>query len=252
MVMVSIHQPNFMPWLKLMAKIVDSDIYVAYDSVQFTRQEFHARQLFRTRSGEAGWLTAPVVSTGSRQVLNEVRLVTDRDWRTDHLDFLSRHYSSAPCFEDVFALIKDVYGRRHELLVDHNLDLLEQFCRYLGSDVAVVRASGVPHTGTREERLLDLVRSVGGDAHLTSTSATHVIDWSGFEACGIPVYVQDFTHPVYPQDKLPFLPNLAVADFLFHSGKAAAGILASCSRAELLTTKPRTRAETTLPVGDRP
>lgn len=235
MVMVSVHQPNFMPWLKLMAKILDSDVYVAYDSVQFTRHEFHARQLFRTRSGEAAWLTAPVVSTGSRQILNAVRLVPDQGWRNDHLDFLTSNYSSAPYFKDVFPLIKDVYERRHELLVDHNLDLLERLCRYLGSDVAIVRASDLPHTGTREERLLDLVRNAGGDAHLTSTTATHVIDWSGFDEAGIPVHVQNFTHPVYPQDKDPFLPNLAVADLLFHTGTEAARILASCSRAELLT-----------------
>lgn len=232
MVTVSVHQPNFMPWLKLMAKILDSDVYVAYDSVQFTRQEFHSRQLFRTSAGKTQWLSVPVLSTGSRQILNQVRLVPEQRWREAHLRFLATHYAAAPYFRDIFPLIEAVYDRRHALLVDHNLDLLEQLCRYLRSDVKVIRATDLPHSGTREQRLLDLVRSAGGDTHLTSTTETHFIDWTGFDQAGIPVLVQDFEHPVYPQGKLPFLPNLAAADLLFHTGRAAAQILASCSRAE--------------------
>lgn len=168
MVTVAVHQPNFMPWLKLTAKVLDCDVFVAYDSVQFTRKEFHARQLFRTSSGEPRWLTVPVISTGSRQILNNVRVVPDTSWREEHLDFLSKNYSNALCFDEVFPLIQGVYERRHPLLVDHNLDLLEQLCRYLGSDVQIVRATTLPHAGTREERLLDLVRGVGGDAQVGS------------------------------------------------------------------------------------
>ena len=44
MTSVCLHQPNFMPWTKLLAKIAASDVYVAYDTVQFTRTEYHNRQ----------------------------------------------------------------------------------------------------------------------------------------------------------------------------------------------------------------
>lgn len=234
MVTVSVHQPNFMPWLKLMAKILDSDIYVAYDSVQFTRQEFHARQLFLTREGKPAWLTVPVVSTGTRQILDKVR-TAENGWRQTHLDFLEKNYAHTPYFDEVYPLIYDVYGRGHELLVDHNLDLLGAFCRYLGSTVKIVRASSLPHAGTREERLLDLVRHSGGDAHLTSTSATHVIDWGGFAGAGIPVYQQLFEHPEYPQGCGAFTANLAAADLMFHAGQATAKLLSCCSRSEQIT-----------------
>jgi len=232
MVIVSVHQPNFMPWLKLMAKVLQSDVYVAYDSVQFTRQEFHARQLLKSRAGEPEWLTVPVLSTGTRQILNNVR-VADNGWRRRHLDFLESNYHQAPYFGEVFPLIHAVYDRQHPFLVEHNLDLLEQFCRYLGSGARIVRATSLPHAGTREERLLDLVRNAGGDAHLTSTSATHVIDWTGFDEAAIPVYHQIFDHPLYPQGPDPFTANLAAADLLFHAGTMARELLDSCSRSEL-------------------
>jgi hypothetical protein len=45
MVGVCLHQPNYLPWTKLLAKIAMSDADVAYDSVQFTRSEYHNRQV---------------------------------------------------------------------------------------------------------------------------------------------------------------------------------------------------------------
>lgn len=233
MVVVSVHQPNFMPWLKLLGKILDSDVYVAYDSVQFTRQEFHARQRFMARNGTAEWLTVPVVSTGSRQILCDVR-VADNGWRQKHLDFLAGNYSSAPFFEEVFDLISTVYERDHDSLVTHSVDLIEQFCRYLGSDVKIVRATDLHHEGSREERLLQLVQHAGGDVHLTSTSSTHVIDWEGFFRAGIPVYMQEFDHPSYSQPAQTFIQNLSAVDLLFNTGREAARLLKQCSRERLI------------------
>ena len=41
---VSVHQPNFLPWTKLFDKVLGSDVYIEYDSVQYTRSEFHSRR----------------------------------------------------------------------------------------------------------------------------------------------------------------------------------------------------------------
>src|SRR5262249_57060111 len=58
---VSLHQPNFLPWTKLVDKILASDIYIAYDSVQYTHSEFHARQWITGRDGPV-WLSGPVLN----------------------------------------------------------------------------------------------------------------------------------------------------------------------------------------------
>lgn len=233
MPMVSVHQPNFMPWNKLLAKVLASDVFIAYDTVQFTRREFHARQLIDNGSGTPEWLTVPVQGTGTRQRLCEVQVVRDRDWRSDHLERLSAAYGRSPYFSEVFPLFQAAYDQGYSLLVDHNLAILESMCAYLGSKVRIVRASELDHSGTREERLLELVRGCGGDAHLTSTTATHVVDWSGFDRAGIPVYVQDFNEPSYPQGTKPFTPHLAAADLLFNCGSASGALLASVSSAAL-------------------
>lgn len=224
---MSVHQPNFLPWLRLLAKVAASDVYVAYDSVQFTRSEFHARQRIKARDGKTAWLTVPVVHTGRRQLLCDVAICADEDWRSAHLEKLGRHYHSAAHFAEVLPVIEGVYGRRHTRLVDLSIDLIEAMCAYLGIGVRLVRATTLPHAGDRTERLVQLVAAAGGDIHLTSTLGTphEYVDWSRFHQAGITVLGQEFRHPVYAQLHGGFVENLSALDLLFVRGRAAAGIL---------------------------
>lgn len=62
---MSVHQLNLLLWLNFIVKVLASDVFVAYVSVQYSLQGFHAPQLFRAHAGEPQWLTVPVVSTGT-------------------------------------------------------------------------------------------------------------------------------------------------------------------------------------------
>lgn len=228
-VLVSVHQPNFQPWLKLLDKILASDVYVAYDTVQYTKSEYHARQRVRTYTGPA-WLSLPLLSVrGQRQLLCEVLLDPGQPFRPRHLKVLRTGYAKAPFFAEVYALVEDVYARDHRRLVDLNVDLIEAICRYLGSPVRIVRASSLPHQGDNTDRLLGLVRAVAGTGHLTSTYGTErqYIDWPRVQAAGIAIRAQRFAHPVYPQPWPGFVPDLAALDLLFCRGPATAEILAT-------------------------
>jgi hypothetical protein len=224
---VSLHQPNFLPWTKLVDKILASDIYIAYDSVQYTHSEFHARQWITGRDGPV-WLSLPVLTRGrGRQPLCKAELVPGRDWRDAHLRLLTEHYRRAPYFRDVMAVLESVYDRDDHLLVDFNMRLLDALLGYLGASVQVVRATSYPHAGDNTERVIQLTQAVGGDVHLTSTYGTSrcYIDWKRVAAAGIAVESQRFTEPRYRQQFEPFRPNLSVVDLLFAVGPAAAGLL---------------------------
>jgi WbqC-like protein family len=226
--LVSVHQPNFLPWLKLLAKILDSDVYVAYDTVQFTRSEFHARQRVRTHTGPT-WLTVPVRRVpGVREPIASVGIETSQPWAYRHLRTLRTGYARTPYFDEVLGLVETVYSRQYELLADLNIALIDAITGYLGSPVRIVRASTVDHAGDNTERLVDLVRNVGGDAHLTSTYGTErrYIDWDRVAAAGIRVCPQRFEHPRYEQAWPGFTPGLACLDLLFAHGRDAAGLLA--------------------------
>jgi hypothetical protein len=229
---VSVHQPNFLPWLKLLDKILASDVYVAYDTVQYTRSEYHARQKVRRHTGTA-WLSVPVRHVrGTYQRINDVRIDNSQPFRSRHLRGLRTSYEDTPHYDEVFPLIETVYARDQERLVDLNLDLIETLCSYLEAPVRIVRASTLPHQGDRTDRLVQLVRNAGGSEHLTSTyGADHqVVEWGRFPRAGIAVRSQEFEHPTYDQIGAEFVPNLAAIDMLFACGRDTGEILASRRR----------------------
>jgi hypothetical protein len=58
----AIHQPNFLPRLSTLAKIMAADVWVVLDDVQFCRRDYqHRARLARSASPGAWiWLTLPV------------------------------------------------------------------------------------------------------------------------------------------------------------------------------------------------
>ena len=58
---VSIHQPNYLPWLGFFDKIKRSDLFVIFDDVQFPRgkKHFGHRNQIKTPNGTK-WLSVPI------------------------------------------------------------------------------------------------------------------------------------------------------------------------------------------------
>jgi hypothetical protein len=242
---VSVHQPNFLPWTKLFDKVLGSDVYIAYDSVQYTRSEFHSRQRITGRDGPV-WLSVPVLIRGrGRQSLCAVELVGDRAWRAAHLRLLTEHYRGAPYFREVMAVLESVYAGDDRLLVDFNLRLLRALLDYVGATVQMARATWFDHGGDNTERIIQLTRAVAGDVHLTSTYGTprQYIDWTRVAAAGIAVESQQFSEPRYRQQFEPFRPDLSVVDLLFAMGPAAAELLSARRQFDrVLTGAPQQNA----------
>lgn len=240
---VSIHQPNLHPWVKLLDKILASDVFVAYDTVQYAKSEFHGRQRVRTPAG-ATWLSVPLVHVrGSRQMLRDVRIDLNQPFVKRHLKTLRYSYAKSPFFDDLYPQVEEVYLRRHTHLVDLSLDLLRAVCDYLGSQVSILRARDLPHSGDTTQRVIDLVRAVGGTVHLTSTYGTErrYLDWRRIQQAGIALRAQEFEHPVYDQVWGGFVPDLAALDMLFSCGPATAEILAG--RRRIVSVDPSADAE---------
>jgi hypothetical protein len=120
-----LHQPNFLPWTKLIAKVLASDIWIVYDSAQYTKTEFHSRQRIKACTGQAVSLAVPVVRAGRPrfQTLHDVELCVEHDWHSAHLRRLRERYQRTPFWPEVRDLVEAVYGSGHSHLVEFNIAL---------------------------------------------------------------------------------------------------------------------------------
>ena len=83
--------------------------------------------------------------------------------------------------------------------------------------------------GTSNRLLLDIMREVESNHYLSGVGARDYINEEEFSAAGVRLEWQEFTHPVYPQQNGPFVPDLSCLDLLFNCGINSKEILSSSS-----------------------
>ena len=67
---IAILQSNYIPWKGYFDIIQKSDVFVIYDEVQYTKNDWRNRNLIKTPNG-LEWLTIPVKQNNLDQKINE-------------------------------------------------------------------------------------------------------------------------------------------------------------------------------------
>ena len=228
MTVVVIHQPQFLPWLGYIDKLDRSDVFCLLDTVQYKKNEFQNRNRIKTADGWQ-WLTVPVTYRFPQRI-EEVGVNQTVDWQRKHLQALKTNYSKSPFFETYYASFEEFYQQSYELLTEVNVACIRLLMDLLGLKSKVVLASSL-QVGTEDPtlRLVEICRSLGGDAYLSGRDGAKYMDLDTFHSHQLELVFQDFNHPEYPQCYGPFEPNLSVVDLLFNCGPESLTIIREAS-----------------------
>jgi len=214
---VTIHQPDFLPWLGFFKRWKQSDIYIVLDDVQFIRRGWHHRDKIKTVHG-AEWLTVPVKKRSRYyQKISEVEIDYHENWQQSHFGIVKAAYSKAKNFNLVFDVLTNIYSKNHRFLIDLNMDFLKFCAAQLGIDTPVLKASTYSTKETKSRKLLELVNAVGGSVYLTGSGSMDYLDEKIFSEAGVEVKWQEYEHPIYPQLYGKFEKTLSVLDYLMVS-----------------------------------
>ena len=223
---VAIHQPNYLPYLGFFDKMKQSDIFVIYDDAQFEKGEFQHRNRIRIYHGWK-WLTVPVekklVPINEIRIKNEVATWKGVRWADAHFKEIRDNYKDTPCYSVYEGGIKMIYEKKHDKLMDLNMELINFLKKGFAIDAKMMFSSELGFTSKSTERLVEIVAALGGDVYLSGPKGRDYLDVPLFEKKGIKVMFQDFKHPVYKQRYEGFVPNMAVIDALFNVGKMPEG-----------------------------
>jgi hypothetical protein len=164
---VATHQPIFLPWPGFFYKALHADVLVLLDRVQFPmgRGWMH-RNRVKSDQGDH-WLRVPVWKTGrGAQVIADVEICNERDWRARHLRSLRELYTHAPYLSSHLPAVEEIYARNHRSLLALNLDLI----RYLWG---ALKLPGVLHlqselgvTGRGTELLANVCQAMKADTYV--------------------------------------------------------------------------------------
>jgi hypothetical protein len=217
-VVLTSHQPVYLPWLGLFHKIALADTYCFFDVAQFLLKDWNNRNRIKTDQG-AIWLTVPVLKKGYvEKAIREIEIDNSHDWRKKHWHSILFNYKAAPHFRAHADFFEDLYRRDWTRLVELNEHILRHLLEVLGIRVDFIRASERRFEGRKSDQVLDMCRTLGADAFIFGCQGRNYVIESDFARHRIAIYFQDYIHPAYPQLKGEFIPHLSVIDLLFNVG----------------------------------
>jgi hypothetical protein len=218
---VSIHQPNYLPYLGFFDKMKHSDIFVIYDDAQFNKSDFHHRNKIRIFHGWK-WLSVPVlkkpIPIKNVEINNDFK-IKNFHWFDEHFEVIRDNYKKSPYYFNYEEKIRDVYSGDFNNLLDLNLALIDLIKDAFEIDTKLILSSELGFTSKATQRIIDIVEAIGGDTYLSGSGGKNYLDLSLFEEHRINVDFQEFKHPIYKQSYEGFIPNMSAIDSLFNVGK---------------------------------
>lgn len=224
---ISIHQPEHLPWLGFFHKMYLSDIFVLLDNVQYRKNYFQNRNKIRTKEGFS-WVTVPVLTKGkSDQFINQVVInYKDNNWQKRIWNSIKQNYSRSPYFADFGPTLQKIYCEsKCDKLVDLNSILIKTLSSWLNIKKEIIISSNLDIDGYSTDLLLTICQKLSADTYLSGKFGKEYLNESKFNNANIKVLYHQFKHPVYKQLYTPFVPEMTAVDILMNHGDKSLNIL---------------------------
>lgn len=225
---VVISQSMYFPWPGFLDQMRLADIFVHYNDVPFSKGSFTNRVQVKSSRG-ASWMTIPLHNLHLGQHIDQVEVHRKQDWRSKHRRLLAESYASAPFANDMCALVDEVFAEATHYLVDTSISSMMRLADYFGltKKLIVLNSKGMGIDGSGSQRVLNIVKAVGGTEYITGHGARNYLDHEEFERCGISVKYMSYARAPYPQQHGAFTPYVSGLDLVANCGREGVQFLRS-------------------------
>jgi hypothetical protein len=221
------HQPVYLPWIGLFHKIALADRFVSFNGVQYQSKDWNNRNRIKASKGPQ-WLSVPVRRKGYlEKTIADIEINNTQPWGRKHWNALRHNYAKAPFFSRYADYFKDIYSRQWGKLVDLNEHMLRWFLSELNLDVSVESAGDFDFKGTKGDLVLDMCKQLDADVYIFGAQGRDYADPQAFTDAGVKPVFQDYRHPQHPQLHGPFESHLSIVDLMFNCGDDSLDILMS-------------------------
>ena len=227
---VSIHQPNYLPWLGYFNKIIKSDVFVIFDDVQFPigkKGFFGNRNQIKTNSGQL-WLTVPVLDRSKCKNFNDIK-VNYNGWNEKHIKNIENFYRKSEYFDVYYKDIENILSQEYDNFSELSTKLITYFMNIMNINTKLVYSSeickDVDLTGM--DKIFYILEQLKADTYISSDGpgSRRYIKDEDFSDKNIKLIWQDFEHPTYKQMYGDFISHLSIIDLLFNCGDKSKGII---------------------------
>jgi hypothetical protein len=217
---ISILQSNYIPWKGYFDLIAKSDVFVIYDEVQYTKNDWRNRNLISTQNGPQ-WLTIPVRQENLAQKIFESKISVN-NWQRKHISSLQGNYSRAKCFNDFKGQVFSLYENQSNFISEINVSFIKAICEMLEIKTQIIDSRELNLTGDRNVRLLEACKKLNAGTYISGPAAKNYLQEDLFKQEGIDVEWMDYSgYKEYKQVFEPFVHGVSVLDLIFNTGADA-------------------------------
>jgi len=219
MVSVSIHQPNYLPFIGFFQKMALSDIFIILDTVQFSKDSYTQRTRIRTKDG-CIWLTIPINKKYNFKPIQDVLLPDDNNWLKKHKMSLLSNYSKCKFVDEKF--IDEYYSDcgKFKTLKEFNEIGIYYLKNKFEINTNIIKASdlNIDNSLKSTDLLIDIIKKVGGDTYISGSGGAKYLDESKFANNKLALKYFKFEPFEYSQRWSGFEPFMSSLDLLFNCG----------------------------------
>jgi hypothetical protein len=219
-------QPGYIPWLGFFNQMIQTDLFVYYDDVQYDRRGWRNRNQIKGPETVI-MLTVPVIQKGLfTQLLLDTSIDNTMPWAKKHLLTIQRCYAKSPFFKEYFPELESILNQTWENLLDLDLRCTNLFRKWLGINTPVMQSSSLP-SGDNDKtgRLVEICKAAGITEYISGPLCKNYIDSDQMTKSGITLLLHEYHHPVYNQRFPPFVSHLSCLDLIMNEGPESLGIL---------------------------
>jgi hypothetical protein len=216
---LSIHQPNFIPWLGYFDKMAKSDIFVILDNVQYPRSKSVANRNKIKSPTEVLELVVPVSKPSGYEGKVSYQMVNfaEKFWYEKILKTIKHNYSKAEYFERYFPTLEKFFSM--DSFCNMNIEFINFVRKEFELDTELILQSSVNEDlGNNNQMIVNLCKLFDANVYLSGIGAREYNDEGFMNQNGITLEYQNFIHPTYPQLWGDFVPYLSTIDLLFNCG----------------------------------
>ena len=226
---VSIHQPNYLPWLGFFDKIKRSDLFVIFDDVQFPRGKKHFAHSTQIKTPHGTkWLSVQIKNNSAMVSFNDTIINYDIDWHHEHLRLMELNYKDTPYFNDYYQDLETIIKREYKSLTELSTDLIRYFMTKLNIRTTIARSSELSKRDEKgSDKIFSILENVNATDYLTGSGpgSQRYIDEEEFKKREINLHWQNYECKEYNQLFGDFIPYLSVVDLLFNHGEKAGEVI---------------------------
>lgn len=183
---VAVIQSNYVPWVGYFAVMAAVDLFVVYECVQYTKNDWRNRNQIVSPDGRRTWLSIPVRHYSATQPFIETTILR-HDWAMSHFKTLQHYFARTQGWAKWRTDLELLYKSAEKMtyLFEINRLFLKWTVSALKLSTPLVFLDSHPESSNPTDRLVSILKKFDATHYLSGPIARNYIDQKQFDTAKI-------------------------------------------------------------------